>query len=201
MSPPQPNNEPQRVYINPFPNVLGVNLNKHWRAIAIFLAGFMFASANWTFLFCVAQALRPPQACQSCNEPQVPPPVHATFVDWIPSICSMLGMAMITLVDRDRIRGSEGRAEDEQAVSRARLFFLSGVALMTGGLVGSIMVVVLKYILPGHPEQYILCSLMGVWQNAALMSTAFLIWVAQSSHLQRASFGWGLPVGGGWTLS
>lgn len=41
MSPPQPNNEPQRVYINPFPNVLGVNLNKHWRAIAIFLAGFM----------------------------------------------------------------------------------------------------------------------------------------------------------------
>lgn len=51
----------------------------------------------------------------------------------------MLGMAMITLVDRDRIRGSEGRAEDEQAVSRARLFFLSGVALMTGGLVGSIV--------------------------------------------------------------
>ncbi len=67
-----------------------------------------------------------------------PPPVHVTFVDWVPGICSLLGFFVIVLIDKDRVRGEEGFG-DSRAVWRARLFLFIGFALMAGGLAGSIV--------------------------------------------------------------
>jgi len=64
------------------------------------------------------------------DQPDAPPPVHVTFVDWIPGICSLLGYLVINLIDKNRIRGDEGLG-DLRAVWRA-LFI--GFALMAGGL-------------------------------------------------------------------
>jgi len=92
-----------------------------------------FALANWTFLDAAilsAHAHSPP------GEPQIPPPVHVTFVDWIPGICSLFGFLVVNLIDKDRIRGEEGFG-DSKAVWRARLFLFIGFALMAGGLAGS----------------------------------------------------------------
>jgi len=66
------------------------------------------------------------------------PPVHVSFVDWIPGICSLLGYMVINLIDKDRIRGDEGFG-DSRAVWRARLFLFIGFALMAGGLAGSVV--------------------------------------------------------------
>ena len=72
------------------------------------------------------------------DEPQIPPPVHVTFVDWIPGICSLLGMIVVNMIDKDRIRGDEGFG-DSRAVWSARLFLFIGFALMAGGLAGSVV--------------------------------------------------------------
>ena len=66
------------------------------------------------------------------------PPVHVTFVDWIPGICSLLGYAVVNLIDKDRVRGEEGFG-DPRSVWRARLFLFIGFALMAGGLAGSVV--------------------------------------------------------------
>lgn len=66
------------------------------------------------------------------------PPVHVTFVDWIPGICSLLGYLVINMIDKDRVRGEEGFG-DSRAVWRARLVLFIGFALMAGGLAGSVV--------------------------------------------------------------
>jgi hypothetical protein len=64
--------------------------------------------------------------------------VHVEFVDWIPGICSLFGMLVVNLIDKDRIRGDEGFG-DSRAVWRARLFLFIGFALLAGGLAGSVV--------------------------------------------------------------
>jgi uncharacterized protein UPF0220 len=64
--------------------------------------------------------------------------VHVTFADWVPGLCSLLGILVVNLIDKDRIRGEEGFS-DSSAVWRARLFLFVGFALMAGGLAGSVV--------------------------------------------------------------
>ncbi|KAF7967807.1 hypothetical protein HWV62_33003 [Athelia sp. TMB] len=174
MSLPRSDYDPRRVCLNPFPNV---DLGKHRRTVGIYLAGALFALANWTFL---DAAILSAHAHPPYDEPQVPSPVHVTFVDWIPGICSLLGMLVVSLIDKDRIRGEEGFG-DSRAVWRARVFLFIGFALMAGGLAGSISVLVLKYVLPGYTEQFTYYGYANVSQNVALMLSAVFLWFAQSA--------------------
>ena len=87
------------------------------------------------------------------DDPQIPPPVHVSFVDWVPGISSLLGMLIINLIDKDRVRGDEGFG-DARAVWRARLILFIGFALMAGGLAGSVV-----RSLP------LLCSLCGMTER------------------------------------
>jgi Uncharacterised protein family (UPF0220) len=124
-------------------------------------------------------------------------PVHVTFVDWIPGICSMLGYIVINLIDKDRIRGDEGYG-DARAVWRARLFLFIGFALMAGGLAGSVVsvqalysfyhlictlqtVLVLKYIISGHPEQFKYYGYANVSQSVLMMLSVSILWISQST--------------------
>lgn len=89
--------------------------------------------------------------------PDVPtdPPVHVTFLDWVPGICSLLGFLVINLIDKDRIRGEEGFG-DSRAVWRARLFLFIGFALMAGGLAGSVVSIKFSTLLL-YCIYYVLC--------------------------------------------
>ncbi|KAH9998729.1 hypothetical protein BJV77DRAFT_1058704 [Russula vinacea] len=69
----------------------------------------------------------------------------------------------------DRIRGEDGFG-DAHAVWRARLFLFVGFALMAGGLQAALMV--LKYIIPGYPEQYQYYGYANVAENVSLMLSA-----------------------------
>ena len=91
--------------------------------------------ANWTFL---DAAILSAHAHSPIGQPDIPPPVHVAFVDWVPGICSLLGMIVVNLIDKDRVRGEEGFG-DSRAVWRARLFLFIGFALMAGGLAGSVV--------------------------------------------------------------
>ncbi|KAF9234721.1 hypothetical protein BU15DRAFT_65435 [Melanogaster broomeanus] len=168
--------DPRRVCLNPFPE-FNLNLGRHRRTIGIYLAGALFALANWTFL---DAAILSAHAHPPYDEPQIPVPVHVEFVDWIPGICSLLGMIIINFIDKDRLRGDDyGTSE---AVWRARLFLFIGFALMAGGLAGSVSLLVLKYIMHDYPEQFTYYGYANVSQNVALMLSAVVLWIAQSSQ-------------------
>ncbi|EAU89485.1 hypothetical protein CC1G_07711 [Coprinopsis cinerea okayama7 len=176
MSLPRSDYDPRRVCLNPFPNF---TLGKHKRTIGVYLAGALFAIANWAFL---DAAILSAHAKVPWENPDTPtePPVHVTFVDWIPGICSLLGYIVINLIDKDRIRGDEGFG-DSRAVWRARLFLFIGFALMAGGLAGSVTVLVLKYVLPGYTEQFRYYGYANVSQSVAMMLSAIILWISQST--------------------
>ncbi|KIM55268.1 hypothetical protein SCLCIDRAFT_1221307 [Scleroderma citrinum Foug A] len=175
MSFPRSNYDPRRVCLNPFPDL---NLGKYRRTIGIYLAGALFALANWTFF---DAAILSAHAHSPYGDPQIPPPVHVTFVDWVPGICSLIGMLIINLIDKDRIKGDDGFG-DTAAVWRARLFLFIGFALMAGGLAGSVSLLVLKYLMHDYPEQYTYYGYANVSQNTALMLSAVVLWIAQSAQ-------------------
>ncbi|TEB24252.1 UPF0220-domain-containing protein [Coprinellus micaceus] len=158
MSLPRANYDPRRVCLNPFPEL---TLGKHKRTIGVYLAGALFAIANWTFLdAAILSAHSKAPWGQPGNDD---PPVHVTFVDWIPGICSLLGY----LDSRDDGFG------DSRAVWRARLFLFIGFALMAGGLAGSVTVLVLKYF-----KYY---GYANVSQSVCMMLSAVVLWFAQNT--------------------
>jgi hypothetical protein len=95
------------------------------------LMSFIVCSCELDVLGC-CNSIR---ACQSHHGEA---PVHVTFVDWIPGICSLLGYLIINLIDKDRVRGDDGFG-DSTAVWRARLFLFIGFAFLAGGLAGSVV--------------------------------------------------------------
>jgi len=172
MSLPRADYDPRRVCLNPFPNFA---FGKHKRAFGVYLAGALFALANWTFIdAAILSSHAQPE------HPTEPIPVHVTFVDWIPGICSLLGMIIVNLIDKDRVRGEDGFG-DSTAVWRARLILFIGFALMAGGLAGSVALLVLKYVVNEYPEQYRYYGYCNVSQNIALMLSAVVLWISQSA--------------------
>lgn len=65
--------------------------------------------------------------------------VHITFIDWIPGICSCLGMLVINTLEKSRLDSeSYGRSSNSEAW-KARLVLFLGFALIAGGLAGSLV--------------------------------------------------------------
>ncbi|KIY44164.1 UPF0220-domain-containing protein [Fistulina hepatica ATCC 64428] len=177
MSLPRSDYDPRRVCLNPFPEF---TLGRHKRTIGIYLAGALFALANWTFFdAAILSAHAHSPWGQPGNDDSREPPVHVTFVDWIPGICSIIGYLIVVMIDKDRIKGDD--YGDSHAVWRARLLLFIGFAFMAGGLAGSVTVLVLKYVLEHYPEQFIYYGYANVSQNIAMMFSAVVLWIAQNS--------------------
>ncbi|KZT54639.1 UPF0220-domain-containing protein [Calocera cornea HHB12733] len=180
MSLPRAAYDPRRVCVIPFP-VAPLLRNK--RAIGVYAAGALFAMAQWLFLDAAilsAHARPPPDA------PYDEVPVHVTFVDWIPGICSTLGMLVVNLINRERLMGEGGMSlggwGEGGVVWRARLFLFLGFALMAGGLAGSVTILVLKYILPDYPDKYEYYGVANVAQNVCIMLSAVVLWLGQNTQ-------------------
>jgi hypothetical protein len=74
------------------------------------------------------------------------PEVHITFVDWIPGICSALGMLVINSIDKSRLSADSFSYSGNGVAWKARLVLFLGFALLAGGLAGSVVVMVMKYV-------------------------------------------------------
>ncbi|BEI85261.1 hypothetical protein CcaverHIS002_0506620 [Cutaneotrichosporon cavernicola] len=107
--------------------------------------------------------------------------VHIAFVDWIPAICSTLGFLVTSMLDKTHLRSAfsgDSWGTDGPAAYRARIVLFIGVALMAGGLAGSLTVLILKYI-QANPD-YVYFGIANVGMNAGVMLSAMILWVSQS---------------------
>ncbi|GJJ71919.1 hypothetical protein EMPS_04276 [Entomortierella parvispora] len=118
---------------------------------------------------------------------------HASieFVDWVPGICSTLGLIIINCVDKASLTGDSFTFSDSGSVSVqwiARLFLFIGFSFMAGGLAGSISVMCLKYIIPDYGEVFTFWGICSVVQNAAIMLSAAVLWFSQNSSSDEYNF-------------
>lgn len=66
--------------------------------------------------------------------------VHINFVDWVPGICSALGMLVINSIEKTQLSGDSFYSSSSSGVAwKARLVLFLGFALMAGGLAGSVV--------------------------------------------------------------
>lgn len=96
------------------------------RSAGIYLSGILFATGFWVF---VDAALYSKVANAGT--------VHITFVDWLPAICSALGMLIVNSIDKSKLT-SDSYGETSMAW-KAKLVLFIGFALLAGGLAGGVV--------------------------------------------------------------
>jgi len=97
------------------------------------------------------------------------PGVHITFVDWIPGICSALGMLVINSIDKSRLSADSFSYSGNGVAWKARLVLFLGFALLAGGLAGSSVVLAMKYVVPGYSWPTLWLGVGNVVANALVM--------------------------------
>lgn len=71
--------------------------------------------------------------------------VHIKFVDWVPGICSALGMLVINSIEKTRLSADSFSYSGAGVAWKARLVLFLGFALMAGGLAGSVVCILFPW--------------------------------------------------------
>lgn len=71
--------------------------------------------------------------------------VHVKFVDWIPGICSALGMLVINSIEKSRLSADSFSYSGTGVAWKARFVLFLGFALLAGGLAGSVVSIYLAF--------------------------------------------------------
>jgi hypothetical protein len=117
--------------------VAGALVSRHTRteSVATKLTPAQFA-AGFFFLIDVASFSRSPRNGSD---------VHIKFVDWVPGICSVLGMLVINSIEKSRLQADSFSYSGSGVAWKARFVLFLGFALLAGGLAGSVVCIVLVY--------------------------------------------------------
>ncbi|CCX11342.1 hypothetical protein FPQ18DRAFT_336227 [Pyronema domesticum] len=141
------------------------------RSTGVYISGGLFATAFYTFL---DASIFSRVANGSSN-------VHITILDWLPLICSILGMLIINFIDKTHLSNDDSFSYSggSGVMLKAKIVLFMGFALMAGGLAGSLAVLVLKYLVPGHPWPTLWLGVAGAVANGLVMASSSVLWVSQ----------------------
>ncbi|RKP14938.1 hypothetical protein BJ684DRAFT_7823 [Piptocephalis cylindrospora] len=134
--------------------------------LGVYIAGGLFALAWWIFLDAVTQA--------RLEGISVGP-------EWAPGICVTLGMLVVNSIDQARLVGDSygGSFAQDDGGWRARLAFFVGVAVMVGGIAGSVAILCVKFINASLPPAL---GWAGVIQCITLTVSSAILWIAQNAE-------------------
>ncbi|KAH7348182.1 hypothetical protein BKA66DRAFT_432329 [Pyrenochaeta sp. MPI-SDFR-AT-0127] len=154
-----------------FPKPAWLN-SANTRTAGVYLAGALFALGFYTLVDISVWS----KSAMNASDPQV----HITFVDWIPGICSALGMLVINSIDKSRLSADSFSYSGNGVAWKAKLVLFLGFALLAGGLAGSVVVLVMKYIVPEFIWPTIWMGIGNVVANGLMMLSSAVLWIAQN---------------------
>lgn len=97
------------------------------------------------------------------------PPIHITFIDWLPLIFSSLGMLIINSIEKTRLSADSFSYSGSGVAWKARVVLFLGFASLAGGMAGGVTVLVLKYIVPGTMWPTMSMGVSNVLSNGLVM--------------------------------
>ncbi|KAK4949606.1 Vacuolar protein sorting-associated protein 68 [Elasticomyces elasticus] len=142
------------------------------RTAGIYIAGALFSIA----LFTLIDAATYSRSSLNGSDPEV----HMNFVDWVPGICSAVGMLIINSIDKSRLSADTFSYSGDGVAWKARLVLFLGFAAMAGGLAGGVTVMVLKYVLPDYGFPTLWMGVANVVANSLVMLSSVVLWVSQN---------------------
>lgn len=158
-----------------FPTSAGV------RKVAVYLSGILYALGFWLFLDAVIYS-------KHANASDV----HVTFIDWIPFICSTLGTLIVNSIEKNRllqgalssssgITSFGGGDLDSAMAWQARVVLFFGFALLAGGLSGSIVVLIIKFLVKDYNTYPTVgMGVNNVLGNFCVLLSCIVLWIAQN---------------------
>lgn len=144
------------------------------RSGGVYISGALFAIGLWFLLDSAVYS-------KTVNASVV----HVTFIDWIPAICSTLGMLVVNSIDNSRLleddSGFGGGVSSTTYQARVVLFL--GFSLLAGGLAGSFVVLIMKFLVKGYSEYPTLgMGIANVICNICLMLSCIALWISQNTE-------------------
>ncbi|KAF9977128.1 hypothetical protein BGZ73_006895 [Actinomortierella ambigua] len=168
------NDHHRRVCQLPLPRL--PRLGPKARDYGVYISGALFALGWWFFIDAAVYSKNWDLDRDGVKRTSV------AFEDWVPGICSTLGMIVINAIDKGALRDDGYSYSSGSIAWKARLFLFIGFALMAGGLAGSVTVLCIKYIVPQYGDPFVTWGIYNVVQNASIMISAAILWVAQSTE-------------------
>lgn len=151
---------------------LPFNLGSHkFQAISSGLAGACYALALWAMLDATLYSHYANAAT-----------VHVTFVDWIPFICSTLGTIVVSSLNKVQLVNSDFGFDTSSGLQwQARIVLFVGFALLAVGISGSLLVLILKFVVHGFTEMPTIgMGLENVLSNAFLVVCCCILWFSNN---------------------
>lgn len=119
--------------------------------------------------------------------------VHVTFVDWLPLICSSLGMLIINSVEKAWLvsdnfgySGMGGGGGGGSVAWQARVVLFLGFAALAGGMAGGVCIFVLKYVVPKVAMPMLSMGVENVVANGLVGLSSVVLWVSQNMEDEYA---------------
>lgn len=154
-------------------SVLKLPKSAKLRACGVYLAGILYAIGFWSIIDAAIYS-------KTVNASVV----HVTFIDWIPFLCSTLGMLIVNSIEKSNLLNDSnnsflgGGGSSNTWAARVILFF--GFSLLAGGLAGSFMVLILKFLLKHYSYPTLGMGVSNVICNGAIMLSCITLWLAQN---------------------
>ncbi|QLQ80886.1 hypothetical protein HG537_0E02410 [Torulaspora globosa] len=149
------------------------------RKVSVYLAGMFYAVGFWLFLDAVIYS-------RHANGSDV----HVTFVDWIPFLCSTFGTLIVNSIEKNTLLqgalssgglSSFGGELDSAMAWQARVVLFFGFALLAGGLSGSIVVLIIKFLAKNYNTYPTVgMGVNNVLGNFFILLSCVLLWIAQN---------------------
>ncbi|CCD26168.2 Vps68p NDAI_0G03910 [Naumovozyma dairenensis CBS 421] len=148
------------------------------RTFGVYLSGIFYALGFWVFLDAVLYS-------KYSNASDV----HVTFIDWIPFLCSTFGMLIVNSIEKNRLLqgalNSEGGSSfgdvDSNMAWQARSVLFCGFALLAGGLSGSIVVLIIKFLVKDYTSYPTVgMGVNNVLGNIFILLSCVVLWIAQN---------------------
>lgn len=168
--------QPRGIFSFPFKFPDSANVRK----AAVYLSGVLYALGFWLFLDAVIYS-------KHANGSDV----HVTFVDWIPFICSTLGTLTVNSIEKNRLlqgamSGDSGITSfggdlDSTMAWQARSVLFFGLALLAGGLSGSVVVLIIKFLVKDfNTYPTVGMGVNNVLGNFSILLSCIVLWIAQN---------------------
>ncbi|KAI7821298.1 hypothetical protein BX661DRAFT_165796 [Kickxella alabastrina] len=105
------------------------------------------------------------------------------FEDWIPGILCTLGMIVTNSIDLSLLRDdSFGYGGGSSLAGKAKLTLFIGIALLAGGVAGSLTILVIKYIVPQVDSATMYVGATGVLQAFGVLLASVVLWFVHNSE-------------------
>jgi hypothetical protein len=142
------------------------------RTFGVYLLGALYAIGFWSIIDAALYS-------KTVNASVV----HVTFVDWIPFIFSTMGMLIVNSIEKSNLFQENsnsflGGGNSHAWAARVILFF--GFSLLAGGLAGSFMVFILKFLVKHYTFPTLGMGVANIICNGCVMLSCIVLWISQN---------------------